>query len=81
MLRSHRRKFSVTIGRDDETTIVLSDRYDEQLDTMRVALARGSAMPLKACCNAHHVEVVAGDIFATPNSLKSQEGRNLKSPF
>jgi hypothetical protein len=48
---------------------------------MRGTLARGLAMPLKACSNAHHVEVVASDIFATRNSLKSQEGRNLKSPF
>jgi hypothetical protein len=32
-------------------------------------------------CEAHSVEVVAGDIFATPNSLNSHVGRKLKSPF
>jgi hypothetical protein len=29
----------------------------------------------------HNLEVVACDIFATPNSLKSHMARNLKSPF
>src|SRR5262249_18518715 len=32
-------------------------------------------------CEPHNSEVVACDIFATPKSLKSNVGRNLKSPF
>ena len=32
-------------------------------------------------CELHNSEVVACDIFATPNSLKSHVARNLKSPF
>src|SRR3989442_191568 len=32
-------------------------------------------------CEAYNVEVVACDIFATHNSLKSHAGRKLKSPF
>ncbi len=32
-------------------------------------------------CEAHNPQVVEGDIFATPNSLKSQVGRKLLSPF
>ena len=32
-------------------------------------------------CESHNSEVVACDIFATPNSLKSHVARNLKSPF
>ena len=48
---------------------------------MRPSLLRDYKMPLKACCNAHHVEVAARDIFATRNPLKSQPRQNLKSPF
>ena len=32
-------------------------------------------------CKAHSAQVVEGDIFATPNSLKSHGGRKLLSPF
>jgi hypothetical protein len=32
-------------------------------------------------CEAHNVKVVAHDIFATPNYLKSHGGRKLLSPF
>ena len=32
-------------------------------------------------CEAHNVEVVVSDIFATPNPLKSHVGRKLLSPF
>jgi hypothetical protein len=44
---------------------------------------RGSLWPVRPerRCDAHSVEVVASDIFATPNSLKSHLGRKLKSPF
>ena len=38
-------------------------------------------MPLNGCHEAHHVEVVGCALFATRNSLKSQAGRNLKSPL
>ena len=40
-----------------------------------------SPMPLKACRQVHHAEVVERAIFATRNSLKSHVGRNLKSPL
>jgi hypothetical protein len=42
---------------------------------------RAVRMQLKACSNAHNVEVAASDIFATRNSLKPLERQNLKSPF
>jgi hypothetical protein len=38
-------------------------------------------MPLKARRQVHHAEVVERALFATLNSLKSQVGQNLKSPY
>jgi hypothetical protein len=38
-------------------------------------------MRLKGRRNAGHVEVVECALFATPNSLKSLAGQNLKSPW
>src|ERR1700730_7473145 len=38
-------------------------------------------MPLKPCRRVHHAEVVERALFATRNSLKSQAGQKLKSPF
>ena len=32
-------------------------------------------------CGAHNSWIVARDIFATPNCLKSHKARKLKSPF
>jgi len=55
----------------------------------RLGLGRGSRSPqgsvrpmrLKGRRNTYHVEVAKCAIFATPSSLKSHAGRNLKSPF
>jgi hypothetical protein len=61
------------------------DRLDEQLETALFGRRRFSEVdndwfpvPLKACCEAHHLGVVERDIFATRNSLKSQSARKLK---
>jgi hypothetical protein len=36
---------------------------------------------LEGRCQAANVEVVAGDLFATPNPLRSHPEKNLLSPF
>ena len=41
----------------------------------------GLALSLEGRCQASNVEVVAGDLFATPNPLKLHTGKNLLSPF
>ena len=38
-------------------------------------------MMAQACCEAHRVEVVERDLFATPNSLKSHESPKELSPL
>src|SRR6476661_7721237 len=38
-------------------------------------------MPPEGCPEPHHAEVVACDLFATPNSLKSRVARKVLSPF
>ena len=38
-------------------------------------------MPPEGCPEPHHAEVVACDLFATPNSLKSRAARKVLSPF
>jgi hypothetical protein len=43
------------------------------------ALAR--LLRLQGSCQAHSVEVVAGDLFATRNLLKSHGACNVLSPF
>src|SRR5215471_9911217 len=65
------------------------DHLDQQLETVWAGSDRGSRGPKKSVLamrhkgrrSAHHVEVVECAIFATPNSLKSQAARNIKSPF
>jgi hypothetical protein len=54
-----------------------SSRVRHQLET---AVFNAIARPVHRC-EPHNSEVVACDIFATPNSLKSRVARNLKSPF
>ena len=39
------------------------------------------AMPLKACRQAHHAEVVERAVFATRNSLKLQVEKKVLSPY
>ena len=38
-------------------------------------------MPPEGCPEPHHAEVVACDLFATPNPLKSRVARKVLSPF
>ena len=40
-----------------------------------------ASMPPEGCPEPHHAEVVACDLFATPNSLKSRVARKVLSPF
>ena len=54
-----------------------SSRVRHQFET---AVFNDIARPVHRC-EPHNSEVVACDIFATPNSLKSHVARNLKSPF
>ena len=47
-----------------------------------VEVLKGPApMPPEGCPAPHHAEVVACDVFATPNSLKSRVARKVLSPF
>jgi hypothetical protein len=43
--------------------------------------ARLCPLWLERRCQASNVKVVAGDLFATPNLLKSHTERNLLSPY
>jgi hypothetical protein len=65
---------------EDAVIVVSKTRSSEQAFC---GPPRGSLWPVRpeSRCEAHSVEVVASDIFATPNSLKSHVGQKLKSPF
>jgi hypothetical protein len=68
-------------------------RLDQQIEAVSICMSRGffrlsqrsqrsvRAMLFEECCEAANVEVVKRALFITRNYLKSQEERNLLSPF
>ena len=54
---------------------------DDRVETFRDSVPPVWPLWLESRCPASNVEVVAGDLFATPNPLTSQTERNLLSPF
>ena len=61
--------------------ILTSSSKQFRLGRPRFSKSQGSPMRFKGRRNAGHLEVVECSLFATPNSLKSLAGQNLKSPF
>jgi hypothetical protein len=54
---------------------------DDSLGIFRNSVAMVSPLWLEGSCQASNVEVVAGDLFATPNPLILHPEKNLLSPF
>ena len=54
---------------------------DDSVEIFRNSVALVWPWSLEGRCQASNVEVVAGDLFATPNPLKLHTDKNLLSPF
>ena len=54
---------------------------DDSVGIFRNPVALVWPLWLEGRCQASNVEVVAGDLFATPNPLTSHPEKNLLSPF
>ena len=54
---------------------------DDSVGIFRNSVAQVLPLWLQSRCQASNVEVVAGDLFATPNPLTSHPEKNLLSPF
>src|SRR5437667_12051190 len=54
---------------------------DDSVGIFRNSVALVWPLWLEGRCQASNVEVVAGDLFATPNPLISHTQKNLLSPF
>ena len=54
---------------------------DDSVGTFRNSVALVWLLWPEGRCQASNVEVVAGDLFATPNPLTSHTEKNLLSPF
>ena len=68
-------------GAIEDAVIVVSKTRSLKQVFCTVLMRSHSVVRSDGRYEAHNVEVVAGDIFATPNSLKSHGGRKLLSPF
>jgi hypothetical protein len=54
---------------------------DDSVGIFRNSVALVRPLWLEGRCQASNVEVVAGDLFATPNPLTSHPEKKLLSPF
>jgi len=63
------------------TNKISTHAKDDSVGTTRNSVALVWPWSLEGRCQASNVEVVAGDLFATPNSLKLHTDKNLLSPF
>ena len=62
---------------DEQIANSFGSKESSSLKSSRVP----APMPPEGCPEPHHAEVVACDLFATPNSLKSRVARKVLSPF
>src|SRR5260370_33523523 len=62
-------------------TNTISKHPRSSMATSPNSVARVWLLWLEGRCQASNVKVVAGDLFATPNLLKSHTERNLLSPY
>src|SRR5260370_10074572 len=63
------------------TNTISTHPRDDSVGTFRNSVALVWPLWLEGRCQASNVEVVAGDLFATPNPLISHTQKNLLSPF
>ena len=63
------------------TNTISTHPRDDSVGTFRNSVALVWPLWLEGRCRASNVEVVAGDLFATPNPLISHTQKNLLSPF
>jgi hypothetical protein len=61
---------------DEQIANSFGSKESSSLKSLRVP----APMPPEGCPEPHHAEVVACDLFATPNSLKSRVARKVLSP-
>jgi hypothetical protein len=87
-IATHPRDDSVGIFRNSVTPADFELPKSQRRSNQRTRVAhcffkRGLVSPLwlEGRCQAANVEVVAGDLFATPNPLRSHPEKNLLSPF
>ena len=63
------------------TNTISTHPKDDSGATFRTSVALVWPLWLEARCQASNVEVVPGDLFATPNPLTSHTDKILLSPF
>ena len=63
------------------TNTISTHPRDDSVGIFRNSVALVWPLWLEGRCQASNVEVVAGDLFATPNPLTSHTDKNLLSPF
>ena len=66
---------------DDGDQQIATHPRDDSVGIFRNSVALVWPLWLEGRCQASNVEVVAGDLFATPNPLTSHPEKNLLSPF
>ena len=63
------------------TNTISTHPRDDSVEIFPNSVALVSPLWLEGRCQASNGEVVAGDLFATPNPLTSHPDKNLLSPF